>query len=123
MMRVPKLRRTIMNYRLYLLDDARNIRAGESFVAEDDSRAIGIAITVYSSCSDAFNGYELWKQSVKLADERNAYSSQHWWAITQASQREVLDLEDRMQRTFACLSESRQLLDASSKLRGRITDV
>jgi hypothetical protein len=98
-------------YRLYLLGEARHIRSAEPFAAEDDVHAIGVAESVFSYCSDDYDGYEVWNGLRMIADDRTLPEPSRWWAITQASQRDVLDLEDRVQRTLARISESRQLLD------------
>jgi len=104
-----------MNYRLYLFGKARRIRAAEHFGADNDIRAIGIAESVFSFCCDDFEGYEVWNGMTMIADDRSLPEASRWWAITQASQRDVLDLEDRVQRTFRSVSKSRQLLEAAAK--------
>lgn len=106
-----------MSYRLYLLSTSGGIVAGESFGADNDSDAIAMAVTVYSSCRDEISGYELWKSFTKIADHRSLAEALPWWAVTQVRQRELLDLEDRMQSTFVCLQRSRRLLQASAALR------
>jgi hypothetical protein len=113
-------RQKMMKYRLHLLGRAGHVRATGSFTADDDVRAIGIPQSVFSSCCDDFDGYAVWNGTTMIADDRRLRQS-HWWAITKASQREVLDLEDRVQRTFASVSKSRQLRDAASKSRIVIT--
>jgi len=104
-----------MIYRLYLLRKARHIHATESFGAEDDVRAIGIAESVFSMFSDDFDGYEVWNGVAMIADNRSLPGPSRWWAITQASQRDVLDLADRVQRTSTSVTESRQLQKKSGK--------
>jgi len=106
-----------MRYRMCLLGKSSDIRAAESFLAEDDDRANEIALSVFSACCDDFDGYEVWNSATVISRGRGPQQPGHWWTITQASQREVLDLEDRMQRTFASVSKSQQLLDATAKLR------
>lgn len=109
-----------MNYRLYLLGKARHIRSAESFSADDDVHAIGIAESVFSYCCDDYDGYEVWNGMTMVADDRTLPGPSCWWAITQASQRDVLDLEDRVQRTFASVSKSRELLGAAPRSRAPI---
>jgi hypothetical protein len=59
-----------MNYRLYLLGrKARHIRSTEPFGAEDDVHAVGIAESVFSFCSDDFDGYEVWNGMTMIADD------------------------------------------------------
>jgi hypothetical protein len=106
-----------MRYRLYLLGKSGDVRAAEAFLAEDDVRANGIALSVFSACCDDFEGYEVWNGAMMISRGPGPRQSSNSWAITQASQRDVLDLEDRMQRVFACVRESRKLLDATAKLR------
>jgi hypothetical protein len=106
-----------MRYRLYLLGKASDVRAAEAFLAEDDVRAVGIALSVFSTCCDDFDGYEVWNGATMISRGPGPRKPSKFWAITQANQREVLDLEDRMQRVFACVRDSRKLLDATTKLR------
>ncbi|MBV9251907.1 MAG: hypothetical protein JO227_22035 [Acetobacteraceae bacterium] len=108
-----------MNYRLYLLDSINRIRAAESFSATGDREARKIAASVHEACADVFAGYEIWRGSERLtADSRQVGLDWTDWAMLQR-QEAVLDLEERLQRTFACVSQSRRLLEASAKLRGR----
>jgi len=106
-----------MYYRLYLLDHSRKIHAGESFLADDDTSAAGLAVAVFSSCSDEFAGYELWKGPVRLAHDRMQLKFAHWHAMNQMQQRDVLELEDRLQRGFECVRKSQRLLEAMAELR------
>lgn len=106
-----------MSYRLYLLSTSGGIVAGESFLADNDKAAIAVAVTVYSSCRDEIDGYELWQSTTKVADHRSLADDLPWWAVTQVRQRELLDLEDRMQSTFTCLQRSRRLLEVTATLR------
>jgi hypothetical protein len=103
--------------------ETSDVRAAEAFSAEDDVRANGIALSVYSACCDDFDGYEVWNGATMTSRGPGPQPPSNSWAITQASQREVLDLEDRMLQVFACVRESRKLLDATAKLRTRIPDV
>jgi hypothetical protein len=110
-----------MRYRLYLLGKSGDVRAAEAFLAEDEVRANEIALSVFSACCDDFDGYEVWSGETLISRGRGGpQQPRHWEAITQANQREVLDLEDRLQRTFTCVSESRRLLDATARLRNRV---
>ena len=107
-----------MQYRLYLLNDAREIRAAESFIADDNAYAHAISVTVFSSCSDNFCGYELWCGAEKVADDRmRSKANINWWSVMQVRQRDVLDLIDRLQRGFECVRKSQQLLDRIAELR------
>jgi hypothetical protein len=109
-----------MRYRLYLRGNTSDVRACEAFSAEDDVRANGIALSLFSACCNDFDGYEVWNGATMISRGRGPRQPGHSWDVTQASQREVLDLEDRMQRSFSCVRESRQLLNATAKLRIRV---
>ena len=104
-----------MIYQLYLLGKARQIHAIEYFGAEDDVRAVGIAESAFSLISGDFDGYEVWNGTTIIADNRSRLHPSRWWAITQASQRDVLDLAARVQRTSASASKSQPLLEKSGK--------
>jgi hypothetical protein len=42
--------------------------------------------------SSVLADYEVWKSGVKIADHRGLTTALPWWAVAQASQRDVLDL-------------------------------
>jgi hypothetical protein len=106
-----------MNYRFYLLDENEHIRAGESFTASDDAQATEVAAAVHSACSDVFDGYELWRGNARVAKTRRTrHVSSSAQEIVEARQENVLDLMDRLQRTFTCVRESRRLLQVTSYL-------
>jgi hypothetical protein len=48
-----------MQYRMYLLDEQKHIRVGESFSADGDQEASTIAASVHSACDDTFPAYEV----------------------------------------------------------------
>jgi hypothetical protein len=106
-----------MRYQLRLLGKSSDTQAAETFLADDDVGANDIARAIFSACCDNFDGYEVWNGKTMISRGRGAQQVGYWWQVTQASQRAVLDLEDRMQRTLVSLSKSKQLLDATAKLR------
>ena len=109
-----------MNFRFYLLDAASRIRAAESFSAANDAEAAQVALTTYDACSDVFAGYELWRGNACIAgDARPARPAPRLnaWTIAVVHQHNVLDLEDRLYRSFACIRESSRLLTVTSQLR------
>lgn len=80
-----------------------------------------IALTVFAACCNDFDHFEVWNGATMISGGRGPRQPGHWRPITQAIQREMLDLEDRMRHTFACVSRSQQLLAAAAKLRTLIT--
>jgi len=109
-----------MNFRIYLLDATSRIRAAESFSATDDSEAAEVALATYDACSDIFEGYELWRGSTRLAGSLPASRNSprlNAWSMAMMQQDNVLDLEERLHRSFACIRESSRLLTISSQLR------
>jgi hypothetical protein len=111
-----------MKYRLYLLDENAHFRAGESFSAVGDTEAAEIAAAVYNACADVFDGYELWRGTQCVLQIRNCLVPDGPITLSDvvaARQENVLDLEERLQRTFACVAASRTLLAATNGLRKR----
>ena len=106
-----------MNYRLYLFGESGRTFTGEAFVADDDKRAISLALTIFSARGGEIGGYELWRDSVKIADDRSSANAIPRWAMAQARQGDVLDLENQMQTSFQWLKRIERLFAASSKLR------
>ena len=112
-----------MQYRYYLLDGDDHIRAAETFSALDDAVARETAKLVYSGCNDEFEKYELWCGGERVArgcNRADAAGELRLSDIVAARQESILDLEDRLQRTFACVRRSRKLLEATTTLRNRI---
>lgn len=111
-----------MNYRLYLLDSAPSIRAAESYVAANDAEAAEIAAAICNAAGDVFQKCELWRGAEQLAtlwpDGRNAIDQRRRSLdISLAARQErILEVEDRLQRSFACVRSSRQLLQTYARL-------
>jgi|SRR5579875_618880 len=118
-----------MDYRVYLLDQKLSIRAAENFVAHDNLEAVEIATALHEACSDVFACCELWCGSSLIAKLPPAVHQKHDGADLAASvtseirlllpvrQQNVLALEDRLQRSFACVRESHRLLRTYNELR------
>lgn len=112
-----------MQYRYYLLDGDDHIRAAETFSALDDAVARETAKLVYNGCNDEFERYELWRGGERVTGGSNhadAAGELRLSDIVAAHQESILDLEDRLQRTFACVRRSRRLLETTAALRKRI---
>jgi len=115
-----------MQYRYYLLDCDDHIKAAETFSAPDDVMARETAKLVYDACDDEFAMYELWRGAefvAKGSDRANAAGGIGLSDVVSARQENILDLEDRLQRTFACVRRSRKLLETTAALRRRINGV
>ena len=120
-----------MNYWLYLLSRTDDLRAADSFNAEDENEAREIAAATYDACSDVFEGYELWQCGKLVAKKklgrvaRRAPSPGPLWLsmgtelieVKRRRQENALELEERLQETFTCIRESRKLLVATARLR------
>jgi ribosome-binding protein aMBF1 (putative translation factor) len=113
-----------MLYRLYLLKRGR-IRASEIFYAQNDNEAKEIASRVCNACDDSFKQYELWSGTEQITSVRRVAQTvpqreRKSQDIALAHQEIVLDLEDRLQKSFTSLAASRKLLAASAELRSRV---
>jgi hypothetical protein len=110
-----------LQYRVYLLNSEGRIAAAESFYATGDEEALGIAFDLYNLSSDAVDGYELWRGAVRLTAASNqpqqAYLNREDTIISR--QERMLELEERLWRSFVCIRESRRLLEAMTDLRDR----
>ncbi|HTW70615.1 MAG TPA: hypothetical protein VME47_12065 [Acetobacteraceae bacterium] len=109
-----------MNFRIYLLDATCRIRAAESFSATNETEAAEMAAATYDACSDVFEGYEVWCGSARLLRGRRTEPGEitlNAWDVVMMRQENILDLEDRLSRSFACVRESCRLLAVSGQLR------
>lgn len=109
-----------MEYRFYLINDEGHSSAAESLCARDDTDAGELIAFVYDSCADVFQGYELWRGAKQLAVlPANTVAGESVGLANIASMRQesILDLEDRLQTSFACVKRSRKLLAATANLR------
>jgi hypothetical protein len=109
-----------MEYRVYLLDASNHINAAESFAAANDEEAIEIAASLHEACSDAFDGYEVWREANCISPNghhRRAPTVSSREEVIEARKHDILDLADRLQRSFPCVGRSKKLLETKFKLR------
>ena len=100
-------------YRIYLLADDGSIEAAEFYPAQDKTEAAEIAASLHASCSDAFNGYDLWHGSQRITLAQHSVNNDDTDAATiQKHQQVVMDLGIRLHDGFACVSRSRKLVQA-----------
>lgn len=111
-----------MHYRFYLVDGGDRFQAAEAFSAPDDAQAAAIAGFCHQACSDVFDGFELWrgtdrvaKYSIALAGA--AAAGPAFAEVVRGHQQTILELEDRLQSTFACIRHSKKLLEVTAGLR------
>ena len=115
-----------MLYRFYLLDQDNHIKAAETFCAADDATAQETADLVYDACDDEFQRYELWRNGERVTTGwvgANVARGSRLSDVVSTREENILDLEDRLQRTFTCVRRSRKLLEITSALRNRINGV
>jgi hypothetical protein len=109
-----------MNFRIYLLDKASRIRAAESFSAADDAEAADVGAATFDACSDVFDGFEVWRGSTRVTGGGRTgknVSQLNAWDVVMTQQRNILDLEERLHQSFACMRESSRLLAITAHLR------
>jgi hypothetical protein len=106
-----------MNYRVYLLQK-EHIRAGESFSAFSDHEAVEVGSVLYDACSDVMDGCEVWcgPNRVATIPRISHHSRLTLLELTAIRQHHILELEERLSSSFACIRESRRLLDLLSHL-------
>jgi len=107
-----------MHYRLYLLDDAQKIAAAEAFIANDDLEALETAAILFRSTNDVFAAYEVWcgPRHVTGAGVRHQVDGTGLVDLAEGQQIRMLDLEERLLSSFACVRRSRALLEATTDL-------
>jgi len=113
-----------MIYRLYLFSSGNEIAAAEHFSASDDAEADGLADTLYEVAGNRFTGYEVWREATLVVTarpkaRRGARFDPATWK--RAQQLHLLELEDRLAKSFACIRSSQALMDAVDKLTGVIS--
>lgn len=118
-----------MNYRAYLLDEDLRIGASESFAATCDDEALKIASVLHDACSDVFPVGEVWRQDTMIAKlpsralqpadgfDAGGFRLDVHRRIIERRQWDILALEDQLQRSSACVRESRRLMEATDDLR------
>jgi len=107
-------------YRIYFLDAQNGIMAAEFFSASGDRAAAQVAALVHDASSDVSTGYELWREADRIASGRHApqaAAGPKHEDVIQAHQDIIVDLEERVQRAFACVARSRKLVETAAKVR------
>ena len=106
-----------MDYRIYLMDQEFHIRAAEHFTAPSDAEAIETASALHQACSDTFAWCEVWRGSLLLtklhadgAEYGDGFDAPRVRSLIPVRQENVIQLEERLQRSFACVRESRNLM-------------
>jgi hypothetical protein len=104
-----------MDYRIYLLDEAGHIQAAEAFSAKDDITATNVSQDVFEACSDVTEGYEVWRGAERIRQiidlvraRRLRYDAKK---IRELREEGAIEVEERLQRTFAIIRRSERLLE------------
>jgi len=107
-----------MRYRLYLLDAAQKIAAAEAFIATDDLEALETAAILFRATDDVFAAYEVWcgPRHVTGAGVWHQADGTGLADLAEGQQLRMLDLEERLLSSFACVRRSRALLEATTDL-------
>jgi hypothetical protein len=105
-----------MRYDLRLLDRDARVGAAESFSAPDNVAAAQVGALVRECCSDVFAGYEVWRGSECIARTIKGRKVTPEDVVL-ARQENILDLEDRLQTTFACVRRSKMLMQITAQWR------
>jgi hypothetical protein len=107
-----------MEYRLYLLGADDRIRAAESFLAENDTAAIEVASAVFGCCSTDFPNAEVWRGPQRLTRiSKGIGAAAGLRQLMDRRQENVAQLEELLERSFACVRESRELMAHLDRIR------
>jgi hypothetical protein len=116
------------NYRFYL-KIGRNIRAGEWFSAHDDGNAQEVGAFVwYYCCKEHYDSFEVWRgvnmvysSSSQPASKIKIAANRYREELINAARRSararceaVCALEERLERSYTALANSRRILDTVS---------
>jgi hypothetical protein len=111
-------------YRIYLLGGDGCIEAAEFYPAKDETEALEIAASLHATCSDVFSGYEIWRgpRRIAPAQKKQAIHDENDFSVGALLKHQdvILDLEDRLQNAFSCVSRSRKLVELARQLRARL---
>lgn len=112
--------KTAGEYRLRLLEQSGSATHEAVFEAEADTVALTLGHLVWEACSDCYTGYEIWASGARIRKATRAVSifPPSFEQLARARQERLLHLEETLQRSHACLSQSRRLLDKVTRLRG-----
>lgn len=109
-----------VNYQVYFRDHGGCIVAGEAFAATDNDEAVEVVLALHSACSDYYERCELWRetQCIAVSSHRDL---QRWSAVIGQLRRErqqrLLDLEELLETSYACLRDSKAYRGAAMRLR------
>jgi hypothetical protein len=108
-----------MQYRIYLRDADNSIRAAETFVAKDDPEAKEVATALYGSCSKSFDSAELWRGTEMVMRQFSGVvlPTPNLKQLVDKRQESVAQLEEMLERSFACVRESRELMATLHTIR------
>lgn len=111
-----------MKYQLYLLNEEARIRAAEAFSALSDREAAEIGGCVHEACSDVFAGFEVWRGPERIRAHKYVEAPLRLQDVIETRQANILELEERLQRSFGCVARSKRLLEISAQLlkQGRL---
>jgi len=111
-----------MDFRMYLLDDNGQIQAAHSFSEATDGEAADFTALLYSLCDDVFTGYEVWRGThIMCAGERSpAQPKETLASVNERRQRLVVEREESLMDSFACVRSSRKLIHELDALRERL---
>src|SRR5262249_1906339 len=113
-------------YRLYLLDEARHVKAAENFAAPDDVAALEIACSLHSACWDIFPACDVWhgpKHVGALPRGDSPSAALLAGDADCAQQTRLLALVEGLQPGLVLARTSRGLVAATVLLRSFLVDV
>jgi hypothetical protein len=106
------------DYRIYLYDFEDKICAAYSFQAGDDVEAIEVGAVVSRSTIDVCLRHEIWSEARHLTGSIpvSPSATPTLEALSEKRQAQVVELEERLASTFACIRASRALMKATDTL-------
>ena len=112
------------DYRLYFLDGRGSIEARQEFRAEDDAEAKILAALLFDACSDTCAGYEVWSDARLVVSTHAGFGTSGTSCtpenVSETLQRNLLDLEDALQRSHWRLAKSKRLQETMAIARERL---
>jgi len=114
-----KAGQAMTEYRLYFLDRNGKIASTIAFDALDDADAMISANILSGACADGHHGYELWCENRRVRTARGDGNPPTipLRQLTQTRQRQILGLEETLQRSRLHIARSKRLLEATATLR------
>jgi hypothetical protein len=115
-----------MHYRFYLFDEDGHIkqlkRSSLKMTQKHGKQLIWFTMLVMTNLTGTSSSGRA-NASPEAAIGANAVGKLRLSDVVSARQENILDLEDRLQRTFACVIRSRKLSETATALRGRMYEV